>query len=64
LDTNNSIWIYNCDTLKEELLFKRDIIQHEFIDYGIISPSARYILIPIRKEKVKKKTISILKLFL
>jgi len=52
LNVNNSIYIYNCDTLKEELLFKRDIIQQEDIDHGIISPSTRYILIPIRKEKV------------
>jgi hypothetical protein len=54
LDTDNSIWIYHCDALKEELVFKRDIIQHENSGHEIISPSARYILIPIRKEKVKK----------
>ncbi|CAF0987125.1 unnamed protein product [Rotaria sp. Silwood1] len=53
LDTNDSIWIYDCDTLKEELLFKRDIIQQENIGYGIVSPSARYILVPIRKEKIR-----------
>ncbi|CAF1087184.1 unnamed protein product [Rotaria sordida] len=52
-DTNDSIWIYNCDTLKEELLFKRDIIQQENIGYGIVSPSTKYILIPIRKEKIR-----------
>lgn len=55
MDTNNSIWIYNCDTLQEELLLKKDMIQQEIIDYGIISPSARYILLPIRKEKVYEK---------
>ncbi|CAM4778334.1 unnamed protein product [Rotaria magnacalcarata] len=53
LDINDSIWIYNCDTLKEELLFRRDIVQEENIGNGIVSPSARYILVPIRKEKIR-----------
>ncbi|CAF2409910.1 unnamed protein product [Rotaria sp. Silwood2] len=53
LDTNDSIWIYNCDTLKEQLLFRRDIIQQENIGHGIVSPSARYILVPVRKEKTR-----------
>jgi hypothetical protein len=57
MDTNGSIWIYNCDTLKEELLFNRNIIQQGNIGNGIVSPSARYILVPIEKAKVKKKTI-------
>ncbi len=57
MDINNSIWIYNCDILKEELLFRKDNIQQEFIDHGIISPTIKYILIPIRKEKVKKLRI-------
>ncbi|CAF3961534.1 unnamed protein product, partial [Rotaria sp. Silwood2] len=51
MDTNDSIWIYNCDTLKEELLFKRNVIQQESIGEGIVSPSTRYILVPKRKEK-------------
>jgi hypothetical protein len=55
LDINDSIWIYNCDTLREELLFKRGSIQQENIGYGIISPSTKYMLVPIRKEKVKNK---------
>ena len=55
MDTNNSIWIYNCDTLKEELLFKRDVIQQENIGYGIVSPSTRYILIPIKKNNVERE---------
>jgi hypothetical protein len=41
--------------LKEELLFKRDIVQQENIGHGIVSPSARYILVPTTKAKVKKK---------
>ncbi len=53
MDTNDSIWIYNCDTLKEELLLKRDVIQKGNIGYGIVSPSTRYILVPIIKDKVK-----------
>ncbi|CAF1161992.1 unnamed protein product [Rotaria sp. Silwood1] len=51
MDTNDSIWIYNCDTLQEELLFKRNVIQQESIGEGIVSPSARYILVPKREEK-------------
>ncbi|CAF3772111.1 unnamed protein product, partial [Rotaria magnacalcarata] len=51
MDKNDSIWIYNCDTLNGELLFKRNVIQQESIGNGIVSPSARYILVPIRKEK-------------
>jgi hypothetical protein len=54
VDTNDSIWIYNSNTLKKELLFKRDFIQKADIGHGIISPSTRYILIPIKREKVKK----------
>ena len=54
MDSNESIWIYNCDTLNKELLFKRDFIQQEDIGRGIVSPKTRYVLIPIRKEKVKK----------
>jgi hypothetical protein len=52
MDANNSIWIYNCDTRQQELVFEYDIVQQGPIDNGIISPSTRYILISIRKEKV------------
>lgn len=51
-DENNSIWIYDCHRLSKELVFARDLIQDESVDEGIVSPSARFILIPIRKEKV------------
>lgn len=51
-DTDDSIWLYNCDTLKEELLFKRSVIQTENIGPGIVSPSARYILAAMIQEKV------------
>jgi hypothetical protein len=54
MDTDDSIWIYNCDTLKEELLFNRNIIQQGNIGDGIVSPSARYILAPIQKGKVQR----------
>jgi len=54
MDTNDSIWIYNCDILKEDLLFKRNIVQQGNTGYGVVSPSARYILVPIKKEKVTK----------
>lgn len=54
MDANESIWIYNCDTLKSELLFRRNVVQQESIGHGIVSPSARYILVPIRKERVRK----------
>ncbi|CAF1150393.1 unnamed protein product [Adineta steineri] len=53
LNTNNSIWIYNCDTLTNKLLFKTDFIQQEYIDHGIVSPLTRYILVPIKKEKIR-----------
>jgi hypothetical protein len=53
MDINDSIKIYNCDTLKEDLLFNRNIIQQGDVDHGLVSPTARYILIPIRKEKEK-----------
>jgi hypothetical protein len=52
MDTNDSIWIYNCDILKEDLLFKRNIVQQGNTGHGVVSPSARYILVPIKKEKV------------
>ncbi len=52
MDANDSIWIYHCDTLKEDLLFNRNIIQQGNVDYGLVSPSGRYILIPIKKENV------------
>jgi hypothetical protein len=52
MDTNNSIWIYNCDIRREELVFKNDIVQQGSIDHAILSPSTRYILISTRKEKV------------
>lgn len=54
MDVNDSIWLYNCDTQKEELLFKRNVIQQENVGNGIVSPSARYILVPTRREKVKE----------
>jgi hypothetical protein len=54
MHTNDSIWIYNCDTLQEELLFKRNIIQHGNIGHGFVSPSARYILVPIDKKDVRE----------
>jgi len=52
MDTDDSIWIYNCDTLKEELLFKRNIVQQGNIGHGFVSPSGRYILVPITRKKV------------
>lgn len=51
LHTNNSIWFYNCDILKEELLLKTE----DSIDHAFVSPTTKYILIPIKKEKVKQK---------
>jgi len=59
MDTNDSIWIYNCDTLKEDLLFKRNTVQQGNTGHGVISPSARYILIPIKKEKVTNRLVFI-----
>ncbi len=50
----DSIKIYNCDTLKEDLLFNRNIIQQGDVGHGLVSPTARYILIPIRKDKDEK----------
>ncbi|UJR20892.1 hypothetical protein I4U23_024001 [Adineta vaga] len=50
-DTYGSIWIYDCDTLDKEILFKSDFIRQESMEYGIVSPSTRYVLIPIKKEK-------------
>ena len=54
LDTANSIWLFNCATLKSELVFPRDILQQEYIADGILSPQARFFLIPIRKETVSR----------
>ncbi|UJR28644.1 hypothetical protein I4U23_009876 [Adineta vaga] len=54
MDTTGSIWIYNCDTLTEKLLFRRNILQQENIVPGIVSPSTRFILIPNQKEKVHR----------
>ncbi|CAF0954267.1 unnamed protein product [Adineta steineri] len=51
MDTKDSIWIYNCDKLQGELLFDRNIIQQGNIGHGIVSPSSRYILAPVFKEK-------------
>lgn len=57
MDEYDSIWIYNCDKLEKELLFKRDTIQSENMDQGIVSPAARYILIPVIKEKVGRQPL-------
>lgn len=54
VDQNDSIWLYDCDTLKEDLLFKRETIQQENIGHGIVSPSARYILIPRTKHQSRR----------
>ena len=54
LDTMGSIKIYNCDTLKEDLLFNRNIIQQGDVGHGLVSPTARYVLIPIKKDKDAK----------
>ncbi|CAF1639034.1 unnamed protein product [Adineta ricciae] len=54
MDTNDSIWIYNCDTLQEKLLFRRSLTNQEGTAPGIVSPSTRYILIPINKDKVHR----------
>ncbi|CAF1283981.1 unnamed protein product [Adineta ricciae] len=52
VDTNDSIWIYNCDILEKEMLFRGDFIQQESVKYGIVSPSTKYVLIPVKKEKI------------
>ena len=52
IDEHDSIWLYNCDTLQEEILFNRETIQQENIGHGIVSPSARYVLIPRIKSEV------------
>ena len=57
MDENDSIWIYNCDKLEKELLFKRDTIQNENMGQGIVSPAARYVLIPVIKEKVGRQPL-------
>lgn len=55
MDANGSIWIYNCDTLEEELLFQRSLILDGNISHEIVSPTARYILIPLKEKQVKRK---------
>lgn len=54
LDTNDSIYTYNCDTLKEELLIKKSIVQHDLINQSFVSPTAKYVLIPKTQEKMHR----------
>lgn len=53
LDTNKSIWIFNCETLKSELILPRNVVHQEVFSQGIVSPSARFILLPIRKVQTR-----------
>lgn len=52
LDANDSIYTYNCDTLRDELLIRKNIIQHNYMNQSLVSPTAKYVLIPKAQDKV------------
>ena len=57
MTNDDSLWIYDCDRREAEVLFRSEIIQQDHVGYGLVSPSARFLLIPTRRENVRRKLI-------